>query len=119
MKLLTIGLQILFLYVFVFIGNTIVSFTHLPIPGSIIGMLLLFICFRFKMIPIQWVESGSNLLIKELLLFFIPSAVAIIRYRDILMTNGTGILAILILSTLMVIVFTGIFAEKMGGRKEA
>ncbi|WP_416825365.1 CidA/LrgA family protein [Ectobacillus polymachus] len=118
MKYLVIGLQILFLYVFAMIGDMISSFFHLPIPGSIIGMLLLLLAIHYHIIPLAWIARGSDLLLKELLLFFIPSAVAIIQYRDILKADGIEIITILFISTVMVILFTGIVAEKMEGREQ-
>ena len=62
------------LFVFQGIGESIVYFGHLPIPGSIIGMMLLFLTLktRGRNIPIA-LEKTSHLMIRYLYLFLIPA----------------------------------------------
>ena len=62
------------LFVFQGIGESIVYFGHLPIPGSIIGMILLFLTLktRGRNIPID-LEKTSHLMIRYLYLFLIPA----------------------------------------------
>ena len=40
--------QLMILFVISLIGEGISSFFHLPIPGSIIGLIILFIALQFK-----------------------------------------------------------------------
>jgi len=78
MKIVKSIVQIGYLYILLFVGNSIARLLHLPIPGSIIGLVLLFLLLQFHMIKLEWIELGAGLLLSELLLFFIPSAIGII-----------------------------------------
>ena len=40
--------QLMILFVISLIGEGISSFFHLPIPGSIIGLIILFLALQFK-----------------------------------------------------------------------
>jgi holin-like protein len=94
-KLFTIIFQVLLLTVFFLLGESIVKLLHLPLPGSIAGLVILFLLLHFKVIKLRWIEKGGNLLLAELLLFFIPAVVGLINYTDVIKHYGLQILAII------------------------
>lgn len=99
------------------LGNGVTQMLHLKFPGSILGILLMIILLQTKVIPLAWIESGANLLIAELMLFFIPSAVGVIQYKQLMATDGMRFELVILLSTLTVMVCTGFLSEmvnKMG-----
>ncbi|WP_429889196.1 CidA/LrgA family protein [Heyndrickxia ginsengihumi] len=104
-------IQICFLYVLFMIGNFIATSFHISIPGSIIGLVILFVLLQSKIIRVEWVDLGANWLIAELLLFFVPSAVGVMKYKQMLGLEGVKIFLIIILSTIVVMIFTGFTAE--------
>ncbi|GIN87696.1 holin-like protein CidA [Heyndrickxia sporothermodurans] len=119
MKKLLIGMiQILILCIFTYIMGEIATFLHLKIPGSILGLVLLFILLQMKIVKLKWIEIGGNWLVAELLLFFIPSAVGIIQYKHLLLDNGLKIIAVIFISSTIVMICSGLLAEKMAKRKE-
>lgn len=69
--LVTIG-QILMLILFSLSINKIIDIFDLNIPGSILGIILLFLLLQLKIIPLKWIESGANFLLAHLMLFLIP-----------------------------------------------
>ncbi|MFD0049711.1 CidA/LrgA family protein [Actinomycetes bacterium NPDC127524] len=103
--------QIIFISLFQAAGEILSGVLKLPIPRSIVGLLLLFLFLQFKWIKIEWVELGASLLITEMMLFFIPSAAGIIQYKSILGIQGIKIMLVIALSTLLVMIFTGGTAE--------
>ncbi len=111
-------IQILILCIFTYIMGEIATFLHLKIPGSILGLVLLFILLQMKIVKLKWIEIGGNWLVAELLLFFIPSAVGIIQYKHLLLDNGLKIIAVIFISSTIVMVCSGLLAEKMAKRKE-
>ncbi|MEH7548284.1 CidA/LrgA family holin-like protein [Neobacillus vireti] len=119
MRLGVIVLQVLFLHVFLFLGAALKEVIPLPIPASMFGLFLLFLALFFKMIKLEWVEKGANWLLAELLLFFIPSAVGIVNYDEILSLQGAEIVGLIGISTIIVMGMTAITAEKMSGRKRS
>jgi holin-like protein len=47
----------------------------------------------------------------EMLLFFIPSAVAIIQYKNEIFQHGSQFLIVILLSTITVMIVTGLVAQ--------
>ncbi|MED4225787.1 CidA/LrgA family holin-like protein [Neobacillus cucumis] len=117
MRLGVIVLQVLFLHVFLFLGATLKEVIPLPIPASMFGLFLLFLALCCKLIKLEWIEKGANWLLAELLLFFIPSAVGIVNYNEILSLQGAEIVGLIGISTIIVMGMTAVTAEKIMGRK--
>ncbi|MFD4819857.1 CidA/LrgA family protein [Peribacillus butanolivorans] len=107
MKILIIFLQICILYVFSFIGNTIYNLFHPVIPGSIIALILLFICLCLKIIPIKFIDHGSGFLLSLLSLFYIPATVGIMNYPSLLSLHGVLLFLVVLLSTVISIAIAG------------
>ncbi|WP_248929762.1 CidA/LrgA family protein [Paenibacillus hamazuiensis] len=98
--------------------NEIVSLFRLPIPGSILGMLLVFVLLLVGIIRLDWIDAGANWLLAEMLLFFIPSAVGVLPYKNLLLSSGLQIGAVILGSTLMVMVCSGYIAQGITKWKE-
>ncbi|MEK4148027.1 CidA/LrgA family protein [Robertmurraya sp. FSL W8-0741] len=118
MKILTIATQILFIHLFLLLGVGVKAFLSIPIPASMIGLLLLFLALCFKIVKLEWVEKGANWLIAELLLFFVPAAVGIINYDEILSIQGLETLLLIAVSTLIVMGSTAFVADIIFKRKD-
>lgn len=95
--------QVLLISFVSIIGMKISSYFALPVPGSLVGMLLLFALLCTGIVKIEWFEKGSSLLIGELLLFFIPSAIGIIQYSQLFGSTGALLLGVVIVSILTVL----------------
>lgn len=117
MKIIQICVQILIITTFFLIGNTIHSYAHLPIPGSVIGLVLLFLALYLRIIPLKLVDVGAKLLTAELLLFFIPSAVGIMNYPDLFGIVGIKLIIIIFISTVFVMMGTGVTAHFLSRKK--
>ncbi|CAM3335531.1 CidA/LrgA family holin-like protein [Paenibacillus lupini] len=111
-------IQILFFIVFSWIMNRLVLGLHIPVPGSILGMILLFVMLQMKIIPRKYIESGSDWLIATMLLFFIPPAVGIIGYRQLILNEGVQIALVIGLGTIIVMLCSGLVAQQVAKRKE-
>ncbi|XNN69116.1 CidA/LrgA family holin-like protein [Bacillus pumilus] len=111
-------LQIMALFVFAKLMNVLAAFLHLRIPGTILGILVIFLLLHFKIIQLKWIELGAVWLLGELLLFFIPSAVGVIDYGTLLSQSGTSIVLVVLLSTFVVMLSTGIMTQMIAKRKE-
>lgn len=116
-KLLLTVIQIALLFIFARLINWVTALLHINIPGSIIGIVILFTLLHFKIIKLEWIELGAWLL-GEPLLFFIPSAVGVIEYGDIMSKFGVSILLVVIISTFVVMVSTGTLTQIIAKRKE-
>jgi len=117
-KIITIILQILFIHIFLFLGSVVKAIVPIPIPSAMVGLLLLFLSLLLGIIKLEWVEQGGNWLLAELLLFFVPSAVGIVNYDEMLSWQGFMSVLLIGLSTFIVIGSTAFIAEKLNNWKE-
>jgi putative effector of murein hydrolase LrgA (UPF0299 family) len=53
-------------------GEQIKNWLHRPIPGNVLGLFILLICFRLRLIPPQLVEEAANRLLFVFPALFIP-----------------------------------------------
>lgn len=123
MKVVRIIVQIAILNIFYYIGVGIVSLLHLPLPGSVIGLLLLALSLNFKIIKVEYIQDGAGFLIGILTLFFIPATVGVIDYPQLWSTTGLLIILAVTVSTLISIYITGTLSQvvekKEVAKKEA
>ncbi|MEE0520270.1 MAG: CidA/LrgA family protein [Bacteroidaceae bacterium] len=89
------------------VGELIVWLTRVPVPSSILGMLLLTALLQMKVVKIEWVESLSNFLISNMGFFFVPPGVALMLYFDIIEAEFWPIVISVVASTVLVLVMTG------------
>lgn len=113
-----IVLQVIVLILFTLAMNALAQWLHLPIPGTILGIIVLFLLLKLKIVKLDWIEAGASWLLAELLLFFIPAAVGIMEYIPMLQNNGIQILIVVLSSTVIVMVSSGLIATRISRRKE-
>lgn len=122
LKYVKIGLQIILLYVFAMVGDWLQSYLRLPLPGSIIGLLLMLAALSLKIVKLQWVDSGSHILLSYLPIFFIPPMVGVIDYREVFTGKGILLIPLIMVSTFLTMWISGYvsqtIASKMSARKE-
>ena len=111
-------------------GEVIVRGLALPMPGPVVGMLILLLLLlardRFALLargPLQGdgVEGASRGLLAHLSLLFIPAGVGVVQKLDLLAEHGIAILLILAASvviTLLVTVATFLVASRLMARGE-
>ncbi|EJA6345875.1 CidA/LrgA family protein [Clostridioides difficile] len=102
------------------IGEYISSFIQgiILIPGSIVGMLLLFLLLQFKVLDLSSIENVSGFFLDNMAIFFIPAGVSLIKSLDLIRENVLVLLLVICLSTLIVMYTTGTIVEKMIKKKE-
>lgn len=111
-RVLTTFLQTALIFLFYFAGQFIQNWFNLPIPGSIIGLLLLFLLLTLNIIPENWVKDGANLLLSLMMFFFVPATVGIMNYFHIFQGKGILLVMAIILSTCLVFIGSGYICEK-------
>ena len=105
------GFAIIFIYLT--IGNVASEVFNIPVAGSIIGMLLLTISFMLKILKVEDVKAASDILVENMSLLYVPSAVGIIMYFDLISSNVLPIVFTSIITTFFVLAITGLIQQKM------
>ncbi|MGE7934189.1 CidA/LrgA family protein [Viridibacillus arvi] len=106
-KWVRIIFQMVILYVFSFIGTTIVNLLGVKFPGSIVGLLILLALLLSKIMPVSLIEEGAGFMLAILPLFFVPATVGVINYPELLSLHGILLLLTVIASTICTIIISG------------
>jgi holin-like protein len=110
-------IQVGFLWGISIAANALATAVHSPIPGSIVGFVVLFLLLKFKVVKLSWVDRGGDFLLDNLLLFFIPAAVGIVQYGQLVRVDGVRLVGLILTSIVLVMSWTGWFAERMMKRQ--
>jgi holin-like protein len=82
-----------------------------PIPGGVLGLLLLYFCLQLGLLKLSWVERGAIMLLRHMVLFFVPLTVGLIGFGPTLKAQGRAILASLFVSFIAVLLTTGLLGR--------
>lgn len=97
----------------VWLAASWLSSQFLPVvPAGVLGMFLVLAALWLGWLPLSWCEDGARWLLAEMLLFFIPAVVAVVQYPQVIIADGVKILAVIVLSTLAVMVATSLAVER-------
>ncbi|ASS92350.1 CidA/LrgA family protein [Aeribacillus pallidus] len=117
MKIFNLIWQIGLLYVIYVIGTFLQKLFHLMIPGSIIGMLILFALLHYE--PFQnLVKDGCSFLVKHLALLFIPATVGVMEYFSLFQSKGIWTVFIVIISTVLVMSISSFVSQMTAAKKK-
>jgi len=93
------------------IATLVISYIGITFPAPLLGMLILFLLLHFKIIPLSIVEGFCDLLISKMGILFLPAAVGIILYLDLVKLELLPFLATVILGSLVILLGTAKFTE--------
>lgn len=99
-------LQISLLLAFWWIGSILQSLFKLPVSGTVIGLFIVLTGLLTGFFKLEWIKSGSDFILGELVLFFIPCFVGLIKYKHLFLTEGWQLIFAVILGTICVMVVT-------------
>lgn len=106
-------LQLALIMLITFIGTEVQKLLHIPLAGSIVGLLLFFLLLQFKIVPESWINVGADFLLKTMVFFFIPSVVGIMDVASNITINYILFFIVIIIGTCLVALSSGYIAEKM------
>lgn len=89
-----------FIFLFQLVGTALTALFGLPVPGPVIGMALLLIWLALRFKTPASLDNLCDIFLRYLPLLFVPAAVGVLNYKDILIESGLSLFIILILSTL-------------------
>lgn len=92
------------IYLCLYAGIFFSALLPFAVPGSIIGMLLLFVLLSFQLVPPLWLKPGCYLLIRYMALLFVPIGVGVMNYYQQLAAQLGPIVISCAVSTVMVVV---------------
>ena len=107
-------IEAFYILFFYFTGEFISYFIDGVIPGSIIGMVLLFLALAFKVVKPNKVKKLSTLLTENMGLFFLPAGVGLMNSLGIISQYWVVIVTASVVSTILVIASVALIQQKLG-----
>lgn len=103
-----------------FLGECLNLLLPLPVPASIYGMLLLFLCLQTGIIRLSQIEETADFFLAAMPVFFISPSVSLMESIGVIQGNIVGILVICLVSTAVVMAVTGLVSQAVirHGRKK-
>ncbi|MCL6609300.1 MAG: CidA/LrgA family protein [Geminicoccaceae bacterium] len=94
-------------------GELLVFLAGLPVPGPVLGFLLLFLlCLARGRVP-AGLETTAPVLLSHLSLLFVPAGVGVMLHLGRIAEEWPAILAALLLSTWLAVAVTGLLFARL------
>ena len=104
------------LLAFLLAGDAVATLGRLPLPGSVVGMLLLAATLHFRWMPAAWVEPAAGLLLRHMGLLFVPPGVGLMLQYDLLRREWLPIALAGAASTVAVLLVVGLLQQRLEAR---
>ncbi len=99
------------------VGEIVTKVTKMPVPGPVIGMVLLFclLLLGADRLP-RDLDSAGGFLLRYLALLFVPAGVGVITNLDLLIRSWAPIAGVIVIGTLLTIAVTGVAMQFLNRR---
>lgn len=105
------GMTLLLIYQL--IGEVSVRLLALPVPGPVMGMVMLFLTLMIRGALVRAVEPASSALLSHLSLLFVPAGVGLVVHFSRLGNEWLPIGVTLVLSTIITMAVTALVMQWM------
>lgn len=101
--------EICIIMLFAFLGEMIslLLLNVMVVPGSVIGMVLLFLALHYKVVPMKAVEEVGTWLTNNMGIFFVPAGVGLMANFDTLADTWWQLLLVIVVTTALMMAFVG------------
>jgi holin-like protein len=100
-----------------YLGEILQKLFSLPIPGAVLGLIMLFIALYAKIIKVEMIEDITEFLLSHMSFLFVPAGVGLITSLGIISRQWVAFSVILIVSTAVVWIVTAYVVKALGGRR--
>ena len=106
------------LLVYQCVGEILVRWTGLPVPGPVVGMVLLFATLVIRNGATESLQSASSGLLSHLSLLFVPAGVGVMLHFQRVISEWLPIAAALLVGTLITLAVTALVMHWLLLRQE-
>ncbi|MBC9874073.1 antiholin-like murein hydrolase modulator LrgA [Macrococcoides bohemicum] len=103
--------QAIVISVILLISKIIESFIPIPMPASVIGLVLLFICLSTGIVKLGQVERVGTALTDNIGLLFVPAGISVVKSLGLISEHPFLIIGLIFISTLLLLLCTGFFSQ--------
>ena len=94
-----------------FLLGTLLHGLGVPIPGGVLGLILFYLSMQLGLVKLKWVERAAGLLLRHMVLLFVPLTVGLMEMGPLLSKQALAITASLLVSLAAVILTTGLLGR--------
>lgn len=105
--------QLMIILIPYIIGTILQLIFNLPIPGAVIGLVLLFLGLQIGIIKIEMIEEVCEFLLSNMSFFFIPAGVGLMTAFGVLKGKWIPFIIIVVLSTCLVWIVTALVVKTL------
>ena len=95
------------------LGDWLVRATGASVPGSVVGMLLLTALLETRLLPIVYVRSAAEFLVRHLALLYVPAGVALLVYWNAVRGELLAIVLAALASLVAVLMVVGPVVQRL------
>jgi holin-like protein len=99
--------QLMIILVISFVGEILKAVLPFPVPASIYGMVILFVCLLTGVIKPEWVRETGKFLIEIMPAMFIPAGVGLMVSWGVLKPMLLPVSAVTVIALITVFAVTG------------
>lgn len=99
------------------IGEFMNKVLQVPLPGSVLGLLLLLVLLLSGIVHVKQIEDLTSFLMNHLAVFFVPAGVGLITVAGVLKSSWAILLGISVLSSVIVMTITAGVVQLIRRRK--
>lgn len=89
----------------------------ITMPGTIIGMIILFLLLQFKIMKEETIKDVADFLLGNMAIFFVPAGVSLINSLGLITDNMLVLLLSGTVATIVIMLVTGKIVEVMINKK--
>ncbi|MEI1422483.1 antiholin-like murein hydrolase modulator LrgA [Bacillus cabrialesii] len=97
--------------VIMLVSNMIAAIVPIPIPASVVGLVLLFLLLCLKVIKLEQVETLGTSLTSLIGFLFVPSGISVMNSLGVMQQYGLQIVLVILLATIILLGATGLFSQ--------
>ncbi len=94
-----------------FVGEIAVHAAHLPVPGPVLGLLLMLGILTIQRGPRPAMRELSDNLLRNMALLFVPAGVGVVTQLDVLARNWLPVACALVVSTALGLLTTALVMQ--------
>lgn len=110
--------QLFWVFLFSLLGEIISSViaSIVAIPGSVIGMVLLFLALQMNVIDLEQVDEVGTWLTDNMAIFFVPAGVGLLANFDVLAEYWVQLIVIMVVTVSLMMLLVGKIVQGIKSR---
>ena len=109
--------QLALLLLFWAIGHGLQQRLHVPISAGVLGLFLALAALLCGVLKLDWIKGGADFVLGELVLFFVPCVVGLLKYQALFQRQGWQLISTIAIGKVCVMVATA-YAVYLGFKLE-